>query len=47
MGIKLKGIEIENFKSYIERQYIHFSDYLCYLVQIVVEKVPLYRLFWL
>ena len=26
MGIKLKGIEIENFKSYIERQYIHFSD---------------------
>lgn len=26
MGIILKGIEIENFKSYTERQYIHFSD---------------------
>ena len=26
MAIVLKGIEIENFKSYIEKQYIHFSD---------------------
>lgn len=26
MAIVLKGIEIENFKSYTEKQYIHFSD---------------------
>lgn len=26
MAIILKGIEIENFKSYTEKQYIHFSD---------------------
>ena len=26
MGIVLSGIEIENFKSYVEKQYIHFSD---------------------
>lgn len=26
MSILLKGIEIENFKSYTEKQYIHFSD---------------------
>lgn len=26
MGIVLKGIEIENFKSYVEKQYIQFSD---------------------
>lgn len=26
MAIVLKGIEIENFKSYVEKQYIHFSD---------------------
>lgn len=26
MAIILKGIEIDNFKSYTEKQYIHFSD---------------------
>lgn len=26
MALALKGIEIENFKSYTEKQYIHFSD---------------------
>ena len=26
MALVLKGIEIENFKSYAEKQYIHFSD---------------------
>lgn len=26
MGISLKGIEIENFKSYTDKQYIQFSD---------------------
>ncbi|MDD3141665.1 MAG: AAA family ATPase [Lachnospiraceae bacterium] len=26
MGINLKGIEIENFKSYVNKQYIKFSD---------------------
>ena len=26
MGLVLKGIEIENFKSYIEKQFIRFSD---------------------
>ena len=26
MGLVLKGIEIENFKSYIEKERIHFSD---------------------
>ena len=26
MAIVLKGIEIENFKSYFDKQKIHFSD---------------------
>jgi predicted ATPase len=26
MALVLKGIEIENFKSYAEKQYIHFSN---------------------
>lgn len=26
MGIVLQGIELENFKSYVNKQYIRFSD---------------------
>lgn len=26
MGIVLQGIELENFKSYVNKQYIQFSD---------------------
>ena len=43
MAILLKGIEIENFKSYTERQTILFLIYQYYLVLIAVEKVLHYR----
>ena len=40
MALVLKGIEIENFKSYAEKQYIHFSD----LSVLLGANVPRYIL---